>query len=294
VYATVTNILAIENDLAGLMFDYSDIRDSFPKISTSAIVEYTPPAPGPSYLFDEIPATASNVVAMYSMRRVNILYTGPVVRLRNNTTLDEADFYTDEDQTYLKNSEDVSFDTWSNDQECVVTKWYDQSGNGNFFYDAVQAPIFTTQDGKYVLYFNNPSNSFTLTRYSMQSSTSIFTQQISLIHKPNTFLPSSRGDILNSGARLTYTRDQNISSSTTMTIFNDNGSNSIGSVPLNTWSTLTAYAGSTFGPINLLCNTVQNIAIDVYTGYIFELGFFNGTTFSISDERTEYNNQSPL
>jgi hypothetical protein len=293
-YATVTNILAIENDLAGLIFDYSDIRDSFPKVSNSAIITYPPPDPGPVYLFDEIPATASNVVSVYSMRRVNILYIGPVVRLRNSTTLDEADFYTDEDQTYLKNSEDVSFDTWSNDQECVVTKWYDQSGNGNFFYDAVQAPIFTTQDGKYVLYFNNPSNSFTLTRYSMQSSTSIFTQQISLIHKPNTFLPSSRGDILNSGARLTYTRDQNISSSTTMTIFNDNGSNSIGSVPLNTWSTLTAYAGSTFGPINLLCNTVQNIAIDVYTGYIFELGFFNGTTFSISDERTKYNNQSPL
>jgi len=293
VYATVTNILAIENELAGLMFDYSDIRDSFPKVSSNARVEYTPPDPGPTYLFDEIPATASNVVSIYSMRRVSILYTGPVVRLRNSVTLAEDDFYTDENQTYLKNSDDISFTTWANGQSCVVTRWYDQSGNGNFFYDAAQAPIFTTQNGKYVLYFNNPSNSFTLSRYSMQSSTSIFSQQISFIHKPNTFLPTTRGDMLNSGARLTYTRDYNISSSPSMTIFNDNGSNSIGSVPLNTWSTLTAYAGSQFGPINLLCNTKQNIAIEVYTGYLFELGFFNGTTFS-GAERTEYYNKSPF
>jgi hypothetical protein len=206
----------------------------------------------------------------------------------------EADFYTDDVGAIgsFETKDGIVFETWSNGQACVATRWYDQSGNGNFFYDAAQAPIFTTQNEKYVLYFNNPSNSFTSTRYSMQSSASIYGKQISLIHKPNTFLPNNQGDILNSGARLTYTRNQNISSSPSMTKY----SNKVldGSVPLDTWSTLTAYAGAQFGPINLLCNTVQNISIDAYTGYLFELGFFNGTTFSVSTERTEYYNNSPF
>ena len=291
VYATVTNILAIENDLAGLMFDYSDIRDSFPKISTSAIIEYPPPDPGTRYLFDEIPATASNVVAMYSMRRVNILYTGPVVRIRNSVTLAEADFYTDENQTYLKNSDDMSFSTWSNGQACLATRWYDQSGNGNFLYQASQAPKFTTQNGKYVLFFDNPAV-FTITRYSMLSSAPLYGQQISLIHKPTAVTSGKRGDILNPGSVVSYTTTQSITTNPIMTKYNDNILN--GSVPLNAWSTFTAYAGSQFGPVNILCNTTQNIADVVYAGYLFELGFFNGTTFSDTAERGEYNNQSPL
>ena len=295
VYATVTNILRIENNLAGIMFDYSDIRDSFPKVSSNALVEYTPADPGPLYLFDEIPATASNVVSMYSMRRVSILYTGPVVRLRNSVTLVEDDFYTDNVGAIgsFKTKDGVTFETWSNGQACNAIRWYDQSGNGNFFYDSAQAPIFTTQSGKYVLYFNNPSNNFTMSRYSMQSSTFIYGQQISAIHKPNTFLPDIRGDMLNSGAKLTYTRNYNISSSVpSMTKYNNNELN--GSVPLDTWSTFTAYAGAQFGPINLLCNTPQNIATEVYSGYMYELGFFNGTTFSVSAERNAYYNNKPF
>jgi hypothetical protein len=273
------------------MFDYSDIRDSFPKISTSAIIEYPPPDPGTRYLFDEIPATASNVVAMYSMRRVNILYTGPVVRIRNSVTLAEADFYTDENQTYLKNSDDMSFSTWSNGQACLATRWYDQSGNGNFLYQASQAPKFTTQNGKYVLFFDNPAV-FTITRYSMLSSAPLYGQQISLIHKPTAVTSGKRGDILNPGSVVSYTTTQSITTNPIMTKYNDNILN--GSVPLNAWSTFTAYAGSQFGPVNILCNTTQNIADVVYAGYLFELGFFNGTTFSDTAERGEYNNQSPL
>lgn len=295
VYADVTNILAIENDLAGLMFDYSDIRDSFPKVSSNALVEYSPSLPGVTYLFDDIPATASNVVSVYSMRRVSILYTGPVVRLRTDVTVEEDDFYTDETQSYLKTSDGTTFSTWANGQSCRVIKWYDQSGNGNFFYQSSQAPKLDVQNGKYVLFFDNPSNSFTITRYSMQPSTSLYAQQISLIHKPNQlFYPATRGDILNSGASITYTRSANMSSNPSMTIYNNNdGTNSAGSVPLGSWSTFTAYAGSQFGPMNLLCNTTQNIATEVYSGHIYEIGFFKGTTFS-GAERTVYYNKRPF
>jgi hypothetical protein len=292
VYATVTNILRIENNLAGLMFDYSDIRDSFPKVSSNALVEYTPAPAGTLYLFDYIPATASNVVSVYSMRRVSILYTGPVVRIRNSVTLAESDFYTDNVGAIgsFKTKDGVTFEIWSNGQVCNATRWYDQSGNGNFFYDATQAPIFTTQNGKYVLYFNNPSNIFTISRYSMQSSTFIYGQQILLFHKPNTFPPQERGDILNPGSVVSYTTSETITTNPSMTQYNNNELN--GPVPLDTWSTFAAYAGSQFGPINLLCNTNQNIATQVYTGYLSELGFFNGT--SVSTERNAYYNNKPF
>ncbi len=290
VYANVTNILAIENELAGLMFDYSDIRDLFPKVSSNALVEYTPAPENPEYLFDYIPATASNVVSMYSMRRVSILYTGPVVRLINETTLDEVDFYTDGTQSYLKTLDGVDYITWVDGAQSRVIRWYDQSGNGNFFYEAIQAPKLAIQNDKYVLFFDNPSDIFTITRYSMLSSSSLYTQQISLIHKPQK-LSSTRGDILNSGARLTYERSATMSSSSPMTKYSNNTLD--GSVPLNTWSTFTGYAGSQFGPIDILCNTKQSIAIEVYSGYIYELGFFNGTTFA-GAERTVYYNKRPF
>jgi hypothetical protein len=289
VYANVTNILAIENELAGLMFDYSEIRDSFPKLSSNAIVEYSPPAPGPTYLFDSIPATASNVVSMYSMRRVNLFYTGPVVQIVDSVTFERDDFYTDENQTYLKNSHGVSVETWANGHACVVGRWYDQSGGGNFFYEGTLSPKLTTQSGKYVLFFDNPA-AFTFTVYAMMSSAPIYGQQVSLIHKPTAV--GLYGDVLNPGSVVRYLPSQTMTTGPSMTKYSNNVLD--GSVPLNAWSTFTAYAGSRFGPFSILCNTTQSIADVVYAGYIFELGIFNGTTFSNSAERTEYNNKSPF
>lgn len=306
VYATVTNILRIENELAGLMFDYSDIRDSFPKVSSNALVEYTPADPGPMYLFDEIPATASNVVSMYSMRRVSILYTGPVVRLRNSVTFLETDFYTDNTQSYLKTHDGIAFETWSNGQECVATRWYDQSGNGNFLYQNVNSPILRIQNGKYCLFFDNQVQTFTWTTYWMLFSRSITPQQYTIILKPALFFQpnfaigsaesvvfTNASSYWTSPIGLQFTNTSQINPNTTFTDWKSNGTVS-GPVNLLTWSTVTAYGDvPTSTPINIISDTVEHLSSFTYNGYIFELGFYNGKSLSLGGEDDKYYENKP-
>jgi hypothetical protein len=293
VYAETWNVLGIENDIAGLLFDYTSVQGGYPRLTTSATVPQPAPTPDVLYLFDYIPATASNVTAMYSMRRVSIYYTGPVVRLKRTDTT-EDDFYTDSTQSYLKNSSNVSIDVWSGGSTVVVTRWYDQTGSGNYFFGGLTSPVLVNLSGKYTILFDNPDY-FTQTLYYMYLLRSgIYGSQFCMLLYPTrftTYNPAYQNIVYSSRINSSYmylsysSGNINWSPATTSTKVN-NVTTTASTV--NAWNTITSYGPSTSGPIDTLCNTPANLSPSSYMGYMFEIGFFNGTTLSGSEASSYY------
>lgn len=122
VYSNTLNILKVSNDLSGLMFDSTESRGKYPTVYgkiTNPIVNTQ------TYLFEKIPLTNASLICCYSMRVVNPVYNGPVVKLRNETTDEEADFYTDSTQSYLSTSDGISVSDFGTTLR--VSVWYDQS-----------------------------------------------------------------------------------------------------------------------------------------------------------------------
>lgn len=296
VYAETWNILAIENDMAGLLFDYTSVRGGYPKSSTNATVPQPTPTPDELYIFDYIPATAANVVAMYSLRRVSIYYTGPVVRLRIGTT--EDDFYTDSTQSYLKNSSNVSVTTWAGESTVYVTRWYEQNGSGNYLYGGQLSPFLVIQDGKYVIFFDNPNAIFTQAFYTLTFSIPVSFKQFVTIIKPVKFAQENEGNesfVIYGSGSVRY------SNNSTGSVTNGNFEFSPGVVSSNvngvqtttctvqTWNTLTAYWGSSsITNVYLVSDTPGHGAKEAMNGHIFELGFFNGNTLSGSEANAYY------
>lgn len=122
VYSRTTNFLKISDDLSGLMFDVTESRGKYPTV-TGKITN--PVSTNQTYLFENIPLTNASLISCYSMRVVNPVYTGPVIRIRNETTDEEADFYTDSTQSYLQTSNGVSVSDFGTTLR--VSVWYDQS-----------------------------------------------------------------------------------------------------------------------------------------------------------------------
>lgn len=300
VYAETWNVLGIDNDMAGLLFDYTNVQGGYPRITTSATVPNPSPTPDELYVFDYIPATASNVTAIFSMRRTNIYYTGPVVRLRNTTTGEELDFYTDSTQSYLRSLSNVNASSWTTPD--VVT-WYDQSGNGRHFYGGATAPSLGLQDGKYSIFINNTLTTFTwCTKFLNPSTTFSFRQNVSII-KPIGFYTG--GVVPNEGR---YVYDSSVGStslrlsgsvSTGSVIFSPSATSfrtnnvASGTFTISTWSTITASLSSTNSTqIKTVGCSRSIVTAGGYRGYMFELGFFNGTTLSGS-EAFAYYSQRP-
>ena len=163
VYSETTNLLNISNELSGLMFDVTESKGSFP-IVTGNITN--PLFSNVTYLFDQIPNTTSSLQCFYSMRLVSPVYYGPVVRLRNATTNEEADFYTDTTQSFLKTSNGISvtdFGIVTSDAATTqlrIVTWYDQSLNKNNLtqvFPYVQ-PFLVTKNGKYVVHIYNDTS----------------------------------------------------------------------------------------------------------------------------------------
>lgn len=185
VYAETWNVLGIDNDMAGLLFDYTSVQGGYPRITTSATVPNPSPTPDELYVFDYISETAKNTIAIFSMRRTNIYYTGPVVRLIKSSTLEEDDFYTDSTQSYLRNSSNVSVSVWGAGNTLNIARWYDQSGNGNYMYQQIGNPELSYQDGKYVIFFNNTALALTYTQQWLLIKNPILNvQQCTSIMKP--------------------------------------------------------------------------------------------------------------
>ena len=292
VYAETLNVLAIENDMSGLLFDYTSVKGGYKKKTESVVIPKPPLPPDTLYLFDYIPSTASNVAAMFSMRRTNIYYTGPIVRLRRNDTV-EDDFYTNETQSYLINSSNVSVSSWSGGGTVNVTRWYDQSGNGNYLFQSLSAPLLTISDGKYVINFNNRNTTFTDTSYFMSFYTPIYATQFSMIIQPRQFATTQNTIYIskNSSNQFYITPTGTtiwVPSVTSTKINNITSTNCL----LSNWNTITSYGPTISGPISILCDTPGHIAQSSYNGYIFEIGFFTGTTLAGS-ESSAYYSQRP-
>jgi alpha-tubulin suppressor-like RCC1 family protein len=185
VYAESINFLKFDNGISGLMFDGYE-QSKFPKLTGNV---YSPQRDVQvlTYLFDSIPLTASNVITMYSMRRVSPDYTGPIVRLFNGTL--EEDFYTDEKQSYLKTAYGTDIDTWASGNIVLVSIWYDQSGNGNDAYqnDSSRRPTISKQAGKYVVSIENPNIPFVSSYKWMNITNKIKAQQFTLVHNAVSF-----------------------------------------------------------------------------------------------------------
>ncbi len=297
VYAETWNVLGIENDMAGLLFDYTSVQGGYPRLTTSATVPQPTPTPDELYIFDYIPATASNVAVIYSMRRTNVYYTGPVVRLRNNTTTEELDFYTDSTQSYLRSLSNVNASSWTSPDIIV---WYDQSGNSRHFYGGATPPSLVLQDGKYAVFVNNPINTFTWCTFFLNTSTSFFfTQNVSII-KPISFytggvVVDEGRFVYDSSVGSTFLRLNRITSSVGSITFSPFATSfrtnnvASGNFTISTWSTITANCSSVnTSQIKTIGCSRSIVTAGGYRGYIFELGFFTGTTLSTSEAFSYY------
>lgn len=291
VHAETVNILAVENDIAGLLYNYTE--KTIKKLTSNALVQIPSQPPETLYLFDYIPLSASNAVAIYSMRKVNVLYTGPVVRLRDSVTLQEDDFYTDGDQTYLVNSSNVSLSNWSSNT-VYISKWYDQSGYNNIIYQGVFSPSVDFINGKYCINFYNNNQSFTLTYCWLTLLNDVSFNQFTCIFKPSVIGRNGSSCIFqntrlkpNIDSSLFITSSLGIS--TIPSIVTSNINNVInGTFTLNSWNTMTGTSNSIFDSIRTIGDNGYVIAESSYTGYMFELGFFNGNSFTTPESNNYY------
>jgi alpha-tubulin suppressor-like RCC1 family protein len=316
VYSESINILNISNDLAGLMFEKSD-TSGYPILTGNL----TNPIPDnvETYLFDQIPLSVSSIQSFYSMRVVSPIYKGPVVRIRNAYNDQEADFYTDSIQSYLKTQEGVTIEEFRGDpsNELRVSVWYDQSLNKNNIkqdMNYAQPKLIVSTNSKYVVYF---FNSNLLQGFApecwMDVQTPLTPQQFVVtlnmpdygggtVERPGKCLFSRQnGDFSIMGTYLynNYANQWiNWISTNNKSSFYVNGTQSYNIVSENTWMTLTSYLPSAFSYSGGGVNLIGRTAPDYYSspasslvGNVFELGFLENKTMYY--EYDNYNANRP-
>lgn len=101
------------------------------------ILDYNNSIPlDPSHILDE---KLTNISFAYSMRILVSDYNGPLIRLRREIDDTEQDFFHGDNDIV----DIAAINTWRNDSNVYITRWYDQSGQGR---DAI-APIENTTLG---------------------------------------------------------------------------------------------------------------------------------------------------
>jgi hypothetical protein len=123
----------------------------------------------------------ANLLYAFSVRRIIVSYTGPVLKLRRSSDNTESDFYSDSIQSYLTTgagNTGTTFSSWVGAGTAYVTKWYDQSGkncHATASSTTAEIPTISIQNSKYVVYFNNTaSNRNYLILASAQSPSTMF------------------------------------------------------------------------------------------------------------------------
>lgn len=158
---------AIANKLLSRKTNVGSIMESSKKISQS---ETTALNMLPKMNFNN----PSNLAACYSVRQVVPSYTGPVVQLRRSSDGNLQDFYSNGRQQFEVNYRSTKWTTaarglgarfvdWLGNSTAYVSKWYDQSPNGNHAvnnnHDESQ-PFITSQYGNWVIQFQPSNNTF--------------------------------------------------------------------------------------------------------------------------------------
>ena len=308
VYVETLNVMRIQNDLSGLLFDTTD-TSRYPLITgtlTNPLVSVT------DYLFNKIQNSVPNILNFCSLRIVNPVYTGPVIRLRVGNL--EDDFYTDVTQSFLRNSNGVSVSDWAGISTIYVVIWYDQFISLNNLYqdDQYYQPTLVKENSTYVIKVTNSTATVIPPTQYLKLTTPLYIQQFVIQFKVdnNSRLPifSNQSDyklmLLNRnirgengvadwinfpGAGNVYWKINNLPGSTS------SPTNTI--VPL-TWSTCTSYATnmpsydvSMGGPItDVTTRKIFFTSDQTFSGSFFEIGFLSGTSLSV-DDSTYYTNR---
>lgn len=305
VYAETLNVLKISNQMSGLLFGTTE-TGGYP-IVTGNIINQTPT--GATYLFDQISSSVPNILSFYSMRLVNPSYSGPVIRLRNTTTDQEADFYTDDTQSYLRTLDgSISADDWTSPK---VVRWYDQYFNLNDMYQDdqyYQPTLYKEAGGTYVIRITNSGASFIPPQQFLKITNPLYIQQIVMqfTSDGNAFTP-----IFSNGSDykfvLYYGDIRGLNNSGDWVYFPgagtvywklDDDPNAIYVNP-DQWTVFTSYATSLpfydstmGGPMTDFTRRNNYFTSDqTFSGKLFEMGFFTGNSLSGGDDSTYYSNR---
>lgn len=307
VYVESVNILRISNEISGLMYGVTD-TSNYPVV-TSALTN--PQTTSNVYLFDQIPQTVSGMLSFYSMRTVSFEYRGPVIRLRNESTDFEDDFYSDTTQSFLRTSNGTSV---SNFLPARVVTWYDQSLNRNNLIQPIKVaqPSVVLNNGKYVVaILNDTSNpDFVRPSYWLDISKPIHPQQFAMTMKlnalgdyndPITIFSNQNSDFRISGGSLYgngNAGDWAYLPNGGSTYFTVNGTGAYSISSTGTWYNVTSwktgvYSGPDMNTVGIPGPGFFQTPKRSMNGYFYELGFMKQMTLS-SESAEYYGNRPPL
>ncbi len=300
IYAESVNFLKISSEMAGLLFDVTD-SSGYPKVTGNL----TNPVPivQQTYIFDEIPTSVYSIQCFYSMRLTNIAYTGPVVRLRDPATDEEADFYTDTTQSFLRTSDGVSIDDFPGRK---VVVWYDQSLKKNHMTQYIKQlqPTLSidAESGLYTIgiFNNNQLNPFlVLPDCYMDITNPVHPQQFTIIAKFRTVsggygsVPSTIFSTPNLRWRLASGNINGNSNAVDWvawpesgsTTFRVNGTTTQTNLFENQWYTITSYhtqtyLGSDVNVVGAVAQGQEQVRQTSANAYVFELSFLDNTTMA--------------
>ena len=116
-------------------------------------------------------------MVIFGCRRINPYYTGAILTIRRSSDGATSDFYSDFMQSYLTtaiNGGGSSLATWLNGATGYVSKWYDQSGNGNHALNSsnnATQPNMVIVNGRWVIQFQNTNGTLLTLTTGIKSNT---------------------------------------------------------------------------------------------------------------------------
>jgi hypothetical protein len=247
------------------------------------------------------------------MRLVSYTYTGPVIRLRNQGTDFEDDFYSDTTQSFLRTSNGTSV---SDFLPASVVTWYDQFIQGNNLTQVIKTAqpsvVLDSSSGKYVVaILNDRSNpDYVKPSFWFDISKPIHPQQFAMTMKLNALgsyekpvcLFSSASGLFRINSGSLYGNNEAgdwaylPNGGDTYFTVDGVGSGYLGSTGI--WYNLTSwkesvYSGPDMSLIGVSAPGFYQTPDRSTNGYFFEIGFMNNSTLSIESD-AYYDNRPPL
>ncbi|KAI9183761.1 uncharacterized protein BJ171DRAFT_608339 [Polychytrium aggregatum] len=133
--------------------------------SPSSFTSNIPQQPAPvseMCILDQVSSTAkSNCSGAYALFLLTTTYTGPVINIMRSSDSTSSDVYADMGgNLFIDSAHQSPYSTWISTATAYVTKWYDQSGNGNHCTQTTtgaQPVMYLTNSTAYGFYSVNSS-----------------------------------------------------------------------------------------------------------------------------------------